>query len=396
MYCENCGAQLGPNVTTCPSCGYDQATEEASISEPNSLGSGNSSNPVVDNTTNHFLKSRRVWLWSSVGTAAILVAVGGYFGVTTWLGNKDNSLANAAAQQGNFALALADQKEAVHWNSRNTNLKQRLGTYQLGMRVTQLVSKADGWVKNQDYSTAIHQYQNAKSLLTTSTPLFDPITSRINTGLEHANVGQIEQNSTKTSDVSTIASNYVELTKYTDPYGKAAQKTVQYQLESLVTKQVQQNIKADDFTDASSVVQTALQSIPNDSTLNKLQQDVKSAQKAYEQRQQQIEEASLAQQANITNLNANPINVVNVNLSSDGMGDTVASGTIEDQGTNNIGSITLTVDFTDPNGNLVDTEYVGVTPDPLSPGQQATFSVSIPDIYGATTASVTYANWLNE
>ena len=410
MFCENCGAEITLDESKCHQCGNDisHILEEHGGTRLTSnedysptLSTANPTNSNINTNDAHAVSAihrrRRTILWVGAVVLFGIIGFGGYYGTTHYLSNRASQNALLAAKSGNFSLAVADELRAKQWNSNNASLTAQLAVYNNALLAKNKIASADKFNHSQQYDQALKMLSDAKAILSdTKNALYTNLLSEIKNGTERANIGQIEQESSKSSDVTTVSSDYAQLEKFNDNFGKAAQKDVLNHFNSLITKEIQQKIKSDDFSDASQEVNSLSQVISSDTVLSNLGNEIKTAQTAYEQKQQQIEEQSLAQAANIANLNANPIQVANLSVNNDGLGDTVATGTIQNQGTNIIGNVELQIQFYDNTGTSVDTEYVGVQPDPMNPNGQSTFSISIPDLYNATHASVTYATWINE
>jgi predicted RNA-binding Zn-ribbon protein involved in translation (DUF1610 family) len=415
LYCINCGTQIDDSAKFCPACGEQQISEtnqvrsdavhDRAVTPLDELRDdtqlqSNHTFPAADSNSpskNTRTTNRKPWYIAGGVVAGIAIVLGGGFLTTHYLGQSDLQKAQAAATSGHYALALRDAEMAVRLEPYSSVSAARVKLYDLANRVSSQGEQAEKSLKGGDFQGAIAKFKAAQGLMEKQAdPLFKILQAQMQTGISSAKVGLLEQQALKSTDVSNVAGILTQIDTFDANARKQAQNAVQSRLDSLASQQVARDLSADNFDAATQLVQVALKPDSSDAKIANLNQTIQSAKGAYEKRQQQIEEQSLAQAAQNANLDQHPIIVNSIGVTVDGDGNTDALGSVTNQATHAIGDVELTIVFYDGDNNLVDTEYTYVSPSLLNSGDSGSFDVSIPDYYGATSATVTYYTWLNE
>ncbi|KAA8755791.1 hypothetical protein FE296_05725 [Paenibacillus sp. UASWS1643] len=178
---------------------------------------------------------------------------------------------------------------------------------------------------------------------------------------------------------------------------EAVEKQIVDKLAGISYKQAEQLVKTKDFTAALQTVDQGLSYAPEDDKLTAYRDRVLSEKKSFEKAE--AERIQLAeQQAAEEDLKnrTSAVSIVNVEATLDMYGDLYISGSIINNATRPISSVTVMVDIYGTDGTYLGQTYVDVYPSWIEVGEEGFFETYYYGVYQEAEVSVVNATWYLE
>ncbi|WP_236703087.1 FxLYD domain-containing protein [Paenibacillus xylanivorans] len=237
----------------------------------------------------------------------------------------------------------------------------------------------------------------AKVLKEREEPVFAKVRTTLNNNKVTLAVLKVKQEIDSLTTVQALAEKLDTVSKLKGKEAEAVQKQIIDKLAGLSYKQAEQQVKKKDFTAALQTVDQGLSYAPENEKLTAYRERVLSERKAFEKAE--AERIQLAEQQaaeeDLKNRTA-AVSIVNVEAALDIYGDLYISGSMVNNATRPISSITVLVDIYGTDGSYLGQTYVDVYPSWLEVGEEGFFETYYYGVYQEAEVSVVNATWYLE
>ncbi|MEC0125535.1 FxLYD domain-containing protein [Paenibacillus pabuli] len=414
MYCHVCGTKSSSGDSTCRKCRTklkDSSSTDVQIRAETAVGlesgAGNAVNQLSRQQQPAPKKSNtaqgRAFTWI---IPLLLAAVMGalltyYYKQEMGINAEVKSLhqqAEQAALEGKYneALQLLDTA-LVKRPNYNALVQDRQITAKAFNLMNQL-NEASTSLKTGKLSAGDKTLQAvAKVLNEREEPVFTKVRATLNNRKVTLAVLKVKKEIDSLTTVGALAEKLDNVSKLKGKEVEAVKKQIVDKLAGISYKQAEQQVKKKDFTAALQTVDQGLSYAPEDDKLTAYRERVLSEKKAFEKAE--AERIQLAEQQaaeeELKNRTA-AVSIVNVEATLDMYGDLYISGSIVNNATRPISSVTVMVDIYGTDGTYLGQTYVDVYPSWLDVGEEGFFETYYYGVYQEAEVSVVNATWYLE
>ncbi|WP_339182059.1 FxLYD domain-containing protein [Paenibacillus sp. FSL R5-0701] len=236
-----------------------------------------------------------------------------------------------------------------------------------------------------------------KALMEREEPVFAKVRAVLNNRKVTLAVLKVKK---EIDSLTTIEALAEKLDTISDLKGKEAEtveKQIVDKLASISYKEAEQQVKQKNFTIALQTVDQGLSYAPENEKLTSYRERVLSEKKAFEKAEAdriQLAEQQAAEE-DLMNRTA-AVSVVNVDATLDMYGDLYISGSLINNATRPISSVTVLIDIYDIDGIYLGQTYADVYPNWLDVGEEGFFETYYYGVYEEAEISVVNATWYLE
>ncbi|MGC5776439.1 FxLYD domain-containing protein [Paenibacillus pabuli] len=414
MYCHVCGTKSSPGDSICRKCRTklkDQGSTEEQIWAETAVGlesgAGNAVNqlsrqhPSAPKQSNTAQGRAFTWIIPLLLAAVMGALLTYYYKQEMGINAEVKSLhqqAEQAALKGKYneALQLLDTA-LVKRPNYNALVQDRQITAKAFNLMNQL-SEASTSLKTGKLSAGDKTLQAvAKVLNEREEPVFTKVRATLNNRKVTLAVLKVKKEIDSLTTVEALAEKLDNVSKLKGKEVETVKKQIVDKLAGISYKQAEQQVKKKDFTAALQTVDQGLSYAPEDGKLTAYRERVLSEKKAFEKAE--AERIQLAEQQaaeeDLKNRTA-AVSIVNVEATLDMYGDLYISGSIVNNATRPISSVTVMVDIYGTDGTYLGQTYVDVYPSWLDVGEEGFFETYYYGVYQEAEVSVVNATWYLE
>ncbi|MGP3787607.1 FxLYD domain-containing protein [Paenibacillus sp. 1A_MP2] len=386
MYCHVCGTKSSPGDSTCRKCRTklkDSGSTEEQIWAETAVGLESGAGKAVNQLSRQHQSAPKQ---SNQGRAfswiipLLLAAVMGalltyYYKQETGINSEVKSLhqqAEQAALEGKYkeALQLLDTALAKRPNY-NALVQDRQITAKAFNLMNQLNEAATS-LKTGKLSAGDKTIQAVTKVLNErEEPVFSKVRATLNNRKVTLAVLKVKKEIDSLTTVEALAEKLDTVSNLKGKEAEAVQKQIIDKMAGLSYKQAEQQVKKKDFTAALQTVDQGLSYAPENEKLTAYRERVLSEKKAFEKAE--AERIQLAEQQaaeeDLKNRTA-AVSLVSVDAALDMYGDLYISGSMVNNATRPISSVTIMVDIYGTDGSFLGQTYVDVYPSWLDVGKK--------------------------
>jgi hypothetical protein len=416
MYCHHCGNKIADQTAQfCGNCGTRLAlvkdqeikvdeeaqhlTENTAIIETISLEKQSTEEP---SRINNRKVNRAALLWPIVVPVISLLLGGGsafaYYDHQTET-NKEvlflKEKAEKDALRGRYTQALSSLHKAEKLRPGYKVLKKDEGMINKALQLDKALEAISNSLKTQQIDKADTQIAQFKELLAQlQGPLFSPFHKQIDEKSTILAVAKIKGEINNLKTVEQLADKLTALSSLQAAESEEVKRLILAKIVDLSTKDAETKLSDNQFTDALSTIDKALEYAANDSKLLSFKERIQNEQTAFEKAEQQrIQKAiEVAAQEDLNNHTA-AVSVDNLNVYTDEYGDLHISGDIINRATVPISSIKLYYTVYDTNGISLGSDFTYADPFWLEPGQNGSFEAYHYGVNQDTTVKIERITW---
>ncbi|MHA7583323.1 FxLYD domain-containing protein [Paenibacillus vandeheii] len=412
MYCHVCGTKSSPGDSTCRKCRTklrDSGSTEEQIWAETAVGLESGAGKAVNQLSRQHQSAPKQ---SNQGRAfswiipLLLAAVMGalltyYYKQETGINSEVKSLhqqAEQAALKGKYkeALQLLDTALAKRPNY-NALVQDRQITAKAFNLMNQLNEAATS-LKTGKLSAGDKTIQAVTKVLNErEEPVFSKVRATLNNRKVTLAVLKVKKEIDSLTTVEALAEKLDTVSNLKGKEAEAVQKQIIDKMAGLSYKQAEQQVKKKDFTAALQTVDQGLSYAPENEKLTAYRERVLSEKKAFEKAE--AERIQLAEQQaaeeDLKNRTA-AVSLVSVDAALDMYGDLYISGSMVNNATRPISSVTIMVDIYGTDGSYLGQTYVDVYPSWLDVGEEGFFETYYYGVYQEAEVSVVNATWYLE
>jgi len=237
----------------------------------------------------------------------------------------------------------------------------------------------------------------AKALKEREEPVFAKVRATLSNRKVTLAVLNVKKEIDNLTTVEALAEKLDMISNLKGKEAEAVEKQIVDKLAGISYKQAEQQVQTKDFTAALQTVDQGLSYAPEDDKLTAYRERVLSEKKNFEKAE--AERIQLAeQQAAEEDLKnrTSAVSIVNVVATLDMYGDLYISGSIINNATRPISSVTVMVDIYGTDGTYLGQTYVDVYPSWLEVGKEGFFETYYYGVYQEAEVSVVNATWYLE
>ncbi|MFX3650683.1 MAG: FxLYD domain-containing protein [Paenibacillus sp.] len=237
----------------------------------------------------------------------------------------------------------------------------------------------------------------AKVLKEREEPVFTKVRATLSNRKVTLAVLKVKKEIDSLTTVEALAEKLDTISNLKGKEAEAVEKQIVDKLAGISYKQAEQQVKTKDFTAALQTVDQGLSYAPEDDKLTAYRDRVLREKKNFEKAE--AERIQLAeQQAAEEDLKnrTSAVSIVNVEATLDMYGDLYISGSIINNATRPISSVTVMVDIYGTDGTYLGQTYVDVYPSWLEVGEEGFFETYYYGVYEEAEVSVVNATWYLE
>ncbi|MBT2287419.1 hypothetical protein J7E78_28420 [Paenibacillus polymyxa] len=415
MYCHVCGAKNGPADNTCTKCRTklkETSSTEEQIWAETAIDVDKETRKALDslsrqqqppaskqgNTGQGLAFSWIIPLLLAVVVGALLTY---YYKQETGINAEVKSLhqqAEQAALEGKYkeALQLLDSALAKRPNY-DALIQDRQITAKAFNLMNQLNEAATS-LKTGKLSEGDKSIQAvAKALKEREELVFTKVRATLSNRKITLAVLKVKKEIDSLTTVEALAEKLDTISNLKGEEAEAVEKQIVDKLAGISYKQAEQQVKTKDFIAALQTVDQGLSYAPEDDKLTAYRDRVLSEKKSFEKAE--AERIQLAeQQAAEEDLKnrTSAVSIVNVEATLDMYGDLYISGSIINNATRPISSVTVMVDIYGTDGTYLGQTYVDVYPSWIEVGEEGFFETYYYGVYQEAEVSVVNATWYLE
>lgn len=412
MYCHVCGTKSSPGDSTCRKCRTklkDSGSTEEQIWAETAVGLESGAGKAVNQLSRQHQSAPKQ---SNQGRAfswiipLLLAAVMGalltyYYKQETGINSEVKSLhqqAEQAALEGKYkeALQLLDTALAKRPNY-NALVQDRQITAKAFNLMNQLNEAATS-LKTGKLSAGDKTIQAVTKVLNErEEPVFSKVRATLNNRKVTLAVLKVKKEIDSLTTVEALAEKLDTVSNLKGKEAETVQKQIIDKMAGLSYKQAEQQVKKKDFTAALQTVDQGLSYAPENEKLTAYRDRVLSEKKAFEKAEAERIELAEQQAAeeDLKNRTA-AVSLVSVDAALDMYGDLYISGSMVNNATRPISSVTIMVDIYGTDGSFLGQTYVDVYPSWLDVGEEGFFETYYYGVYQEAEVSVVNATWYLE
>ncbi|MFS0860713.1 FxLYD domain-containing protein [Paenibacillus taichungensis] len=414
MYCHVCGTKSNPGDSTCRKCRTklkDSSSTDEQIWAETAVGLESGSGKALDQLSRQQQSAPKQsntaqgrafsWIIPLLLAAVMGALLTYYYKQEIGINAEVKSLhqqAEQAALDGKYqeALQLLDSALVKRPNVDGL-VKDRQITAKAFNLMNQLNEAATS-LKTGKLAAGDKTLQAvAKVLKEREEPVFAKVRTTLNNNKVTLAVLKVKKEIDSLTTVQALAEKLDTVSKLKGKEAEAVQKQIIDKLAGLSYKQAEQQVKKKDFTAALQTVDQGLSYAPEDDKLTAYRERVLSEKKAFEKAE--AERIQLAEQQaaeeDLKNRTA-AVNIVDVEATLDMYGDLYISGSIVNNATRPISSVTVMLDIYSSDGAYLGQTYADVYSSWLDVGDQGFFETYYYGVYEEAEVSVVNATWYLE
>lgn len=412
MYCHVCGTKSSPGDSTCRKCRTklkDSGSTEEQIWAETAVGLESGAGKAVNQLSRQHQSAPKQ---SNQGRAfswiipLLLAAVMGalltyYYKQEMGINSEVKSLhqqAEQAALEGKYkeALQLLDTALAKRSNYNALVLDRQITAKAFNL-MNQL-NEASTSLKTGKLSAGDKTIQAVNKVLNErEEPVFSKVRATLNNRKVTLAVLKVKKEIDSLTTVEALAEKLDTVSNLKGKEAEAVEKQIVDKLAGISYKQAEQQVKKKDFTAALQTVDQGLSYAPENEKLTAYRERVLSEKKAFEKAE--AERIQLAEQQaaeeDLKNRTA-AVSLVSVDAALDMYGDLYISGSMVNNATRPISSVTIMVDIYGTDGSYLGQTYVDVYPSWLDVGEEGFFETYYYGVYQEAEVSVVNATWYLE
>lgn len=414
MYCHVCGTKNSPADNTCRKCRTklkETSSTEEQIWAETAIDLDKGTQKAIDSLSRQQQPASKQGntgqglAFSWIIPILLAVVVGAlltyYYKQETGINAEVKSLhqqAEQAALEGKYKEALQLLDSAL---TKRPNYDALIQDRQITAKAFNLMNQLDEAstsLKTGKLSAGDKAIQAVvKALMEREEPVFAKVRAVLNNRKVTLAVLKVKK---EIDSLTTIEALAEKLDTISDLKGKEAEtveKQIVDKLASISYKEAEQQVKQKNFTIALQTVDQGLSYAPENEKLTSYRERVLSEKKAFEKAEAdriQLAEQQAAEE-DLMNRTA-AVSVVNVDATLDMYGDLYISGSLINNATRPISSVTVLIDIYDIDGIYLGQTYADVYPNWLDVGEEGFFETYYYGVYEEAEISVVNATWYLE
>ncbi|XOI98223.1 FxLYD domain-containing protein [Paenibacillus polymyxa] len=237
----------------------------------------------------------------------------------------------------------------------------------------------------------------AKALMEREEPVFAKVRAAFNNRKVTLAVLKVKKEIDSLTTIEALAEKLDTVSNLKGKEAETVEKQIVDKLASISYKEAEQQVKQKNFTTALQTVDQGLSYAPENEKLTSYRERVLSEKKAFEKAEAdriQLAEQQAAEE-DLMNRTA-AVSVVNVDATLDMYGDLYISGSLINNATRPISSVTVLIDIYDIDGVYLGQTYADVYPSWLDVGEEGFFETYYYGVYEEAEISVVNATWYLE
>ncbi|MET1175309.1 FxLYD domain-containing protein [Paenibacillus amylolyticus] len=237
----------------------------------------------------------------------------------------------------------------------------------------------------------------AKALMEREEPVFAKVRAAFNNRKVTLAVLKVKKEIDSLTTIEALAEKLDTVSNLKGKEAETVEKQIVDKLASISYKEAEQQVKQKNFTTALQTVDQGLSYAPENEKLTSYRERVLSEKKAFEKAEAdriQLAEQQAAEE-DLMNRTA-AVSVVNVDATLDMYGDLYISGSLVNNATRPISSITVLIDIYNIDGIYLGQTYADVYPSWLDVGEEGFFETYYYGVYEEAEISVVNATWYLE
>ncbi|SEB28234.1 MULTISPECIES: FxLYD domain-containing protein [unclassified Paenibacillus] len=414
MYCHVCGTKSNPGDSTCRKCRTklkDSSSTDEQIWAETAVGLESGTGKALDQLSRQHqsaLKQSntaqgRAFSWIiPLLLAAVMGALLTYYYKQEMGINAEVKTLHQQAEQagldGKYQEALQLLDSALAKRPNVDGLVQDRQITAKAFNLMNQLNEAATSLKTGKLAAGDKTLQAvAKVLKEREEPVFAKVRTTLNNNKVTLAVLKVKKEIDSLTTVQALAEKLDTVSKLKGKEAEAVQKQIIDKLAGLSYKQAEQQVKKKDFTAALQTVDLGLSYAPEDDKLTAYRERVLSEKKAFEKAE--AERIQLAEQQaaeeDLKNRTA-AVSIVDVEATLDMYGDLYISGSIVNNATRPISSVTVMLDIYSSDGAYLGQTYADVYPSWLDVGDQGFFETYYYGVYEEAEVSVVNATWYLE
>lgn len=414
MYCHVCGTKNSPADNTCRKCRTklkETSSTEEQIWAETAIDLDKGTQKAIDSLSRQQQPASKQGntgqglAFSWIIPILLAVVVGAlltyYYKQETGINAEVKSLhqqAERAALEGKYKEALQLLDSALTKRPNYDALIQDRQVTAKAFNLMNQLDEASTSLKTGKLSAGDKTIQAvAKALMEREEPVFAKVRAAFNNRKVTLAVLKVKK---EIDSLTTIEALAEKLDTISDLKGKEAEtveKQIVDKLASISYKEAEQQVKQKNFTIALQTVDQGLSYAPENEKLTSYRERVLSEKKAFEKAEAdriQLAEQQAAEE-DLMNRTA-AVSVVNVDATLDMYGDLYISGSLVNNATRPISSITVLIDIYNIDGIYLGQTYADVYPSWLDVGEEGFFETYYYGVYEEAEISVVNATWYLE
>lgn len=414
MYCHICGTKSSPGDSTCRKCNTklkDASSTEEQIWAETAVGLEKRTEETAELLSRQQQPAPRQsntsqgrafsWIIPLLLAAVMGALLTFYYKQEMSINAEVKSLhqqAEQAALEGKYKEALQLLDSAL---TKRPNYDALIQDRQITAKAFNLMNQLDEAstnLKTGKLSAGDKTIQAVnKSLMEREEPVFAKVRAVLNNRKVTLAVLKVKKEIDSLTTIEALAEKLDTVSNLKGKEAETVEKQIVDKLASISYKEAEQQVKQKNFTTALQKVDQGLSYAPENEKLTSYRERVLSEKKAFEKAEAdriQLAEQQAAEE-DLMNRTA-AVSVVNVDATLDMYGDLYISGSLINNATRPISSVTVLIDIYDTDGIYLGQTYADVYPSWLDVGEEGFFETYYYGVYEEAEISVVNATWYLE
>lgn len=414
MYCHICGTKSSPGDSTCRKCNTklkDASSTEEQIWAETAVGLEKRTEETAELLSRQQQPAPRQsktsqgrafsWIIPLLLAAVMGALLTFYYKQEMSINAEVKTLhqqAEQAALEGKYKEALQLLDSAL---TKRPNYDALIQDRQITAKAFNLMNQLDEAsisLKTGKLSAGDKTIQAvAKALMEREEPVFAKVRAAFNNRKVTLAVLKVKKEIDSLTTIEALAEKLDTVSNLKGKEAETVEKQIVDKLASISYKEAEQQVKQKNFTTALQTVDQGLSYAPENEKLTSYRERVLSEKKAFEKAEAdriQLAEQQAAEE-DLMNRTA-AVSVVNVDATLDMYGDLYISGSLINNATRPISSVTVLIDIYDIDGVYLGQTYADVYPSWLDVGEEGFFETYYYGVYEEAEISVVNATWYLE
>ncbi|SDD91402.1 hypothetical protein SAMN05428987_6376 [Paenibacillus sp. CF095] len=414
MYCHICGTKSSPGDSTCRKCNTklkDASSTEEQIWAETAVGLEKRTEETAELLSRQQQPAPRQsntsqgrafsWIIPLLLAAVMGALLTFYYKQEMSINAEVKTLhqqAEQAALEGKYKEALQLLDSAL---TKRPNYDALIQDRQITAKAFNLMNQLDEAsisLKTGKLSAGDKTIQAvANALMEREEPVFAKVRAAFNNRKVTLAVLKVKKEIDSLTTIEALAEKLDTVSNLKGKEAETVEKQIVDKLASISYKEAEQQVKQKNFTTALQTVDQGLSYAPENEKLTSYRERVLSEKKAFEKAEAdriQLAEQQAAEE-DLMNRTA-AVSVVNVDATLDMYGDLYISGSLINNATRPISSVTVLIDIYDIDGVYLGQTYADVYPSWLDVGEEGFFETYYYGVYEEAEISVVNATWYLE
>lgn len=366
MFCHNCGMKVSSEANFCSHCGAS-LKEDASNNEDNRLEGRGASR-----------KKKHTYLPLLPPVISLILVVGligGYYNHEQKVNAEVLTMKNEAeehALEGDFHQAKVTLKDAMEIRPNYHVLRNNLEVVKITEEVYVELGEIKAQIKDKQFSeaeknlTRLHEKINRLD-----GPIIKPLKDAVSETDVMIKVGKVNDELDQLKTVEELSRKLNVISSVPSDEGKTVKEQIINRIVQLTIDEAEEYLEDNQFTNAMTVADRALQYAINDKRILALKEKIDQSRHAFEQAEfERIEkamEAAAKEEA--------ALEIVELHTEEDEVGGLTIKGEVKNVVSANVSSITVYYNILSKDKNVLDKGFTTVYPFKLEPGSKGSLKI---------------------